>query len=63
MRGFPPPFYYRNIHGIRPVDRELQNTLVWIDCEFDQSPSRDAVDRSLTDLEHVVDEVFTPKLQ
>jgi len=25
---------------------------------FDRPPSRDAVDRFLTDLEHVVDEVF-----
>jgi len=27
-------------------------------CGFDRPPSRDAVDRFLTDLEHVVDEVF-----
>jgi len=35
-----------------------QNTVVWLSCGFDRPPSRDAVDRFLTDLEHVVDEVF-----
>jgi len=35
--------------------RELQNTVVWLSCGFDRPPSRDAVDRFLTDLEHVVD--------
>ena len=50
--------YYKDIYGIRPVARELNNPLVWLGCEFDRPPSRDAVDRFLTDLEHVVDEVF-----
>ena len=50
--------YYKDIYGVRPVARELQNTLVWLGCGFDRPPSRDAVDRFLTDLEHVVDEVF-----
>jgi len=49
--------YYKNVYGIRPVTRELQNTVVWLSCGFDRPPSRDAVDRFLTDLEHVVDEV------
>jgi len=47
--------YYKNVYGIRPVTRELQNTVVWLSCGFDRPPSRDAVDRFLTDLEHVVD--------
>jgi hypothetical protein len=50
--------YYKSIYGVRPVARELQNTLVWLGCGFDRPPSRDAVDRFLTDLEHVVDDVF-----
>ncbi len=50
--------YYKDIYGISPVERELQNTIVWLSYGFDRPPSRDAVDRFLTDLEHVVDEVF-----
>ena len=50
--------YYKDIYGIRPVARELQSTFVRLGCGFDRPPSRDAVDRFLTDLEHVVDEVF-----
>ncbi|WP_313686173.1 transposase [Halobellus marinus] len=50
--------YYHDIYGIRPVERELRNTVVWVSCGFDRPPSRDAVDRFLTDLEHVVDEVL-----
>ena len=57
MRGFLH-CYYKDIYGIRPVARELRNTVVWLSCGFDRPPSRDAVDRFLTDLEHVVDEVF-----
>ena len=57
MRGFLH-CYYKGIYGIRPVERELQNTVVWLSCGFDRPPSRDAVDRFLTDLEHVVDKVF-----
>lgn len=61
----PPAFfrgflhcYYENVYGTRPITRELQKPLVWVSCGFDQPPSRDTVDRFLTDLEHVIDEVF-----
>jgi hypothetical protein len=57
MRGFLH-CYYKDIYGIRPVARELHNTVVWLSCGFDSPPSRDAVDRFLTDLEHVVEDVF-----
>ncbi len=57
MRGFLH-CYYKDIYGVRPGERELQNTFVWLGCGFDRPPSRDAVDRFLTDLEHVVDELF-----
>ncbi|EMA48561.1 transposase ISH11 [Halococcus salifodinae DSM 8989] len=50
--------YYEDVYGTRPVTRELQKPLVWFSCGFDRPPSRDAVDRFLTDLEHVVDDVF-----
>ncbi|GGJ13477.1 hypothetical protein GCM10008995_24180 [Halobellus salinus] len=50
--------YYKDIYGIRPVERELRNTVVWLSCGFDRPPSRDAVDRFLTALEHVVTKVF-----
>ncbi|SEL76041.1 transposase [Haloferax larsenii] len=50
--------YYEDVYGTRPVTRELQKPLVWLSCGFDRPPSRDTVDRFLTDLEHVVDEVF-----
>jgi len=53
--------YYKNVYGIRPVTRELQNTVVWLSCGFDRPPSRDAVDRFLTDLEHVVDGLRPPR--
>ena len=58
MRGFLH-CYYKDIYGIRPVARELQSTFVWLGYGFDRPPSRDAVDRFLTDLEHVIDDVFT----
>jgi len=51
--------YYKGIYGRRPVTRELQNKVVWISCGFDRPPSRDAVDRFLTDLGLVVDNVFS----
>ncbi|WP_255193891.1 transposase [Natronobeatus ordinarius] len=51
--------YYKGIYGPRPVTRELQNTAVWLSCGFDRPPSRDAVDRFLTDLGLVVDDVFS----
>jgi hypothetical protein len=57
MRGFLH-CYYKDIYGIRPVERELQNTVVWLSCGFDRPPSRDAVDRFLADLEQVVTDVF-----
>ncbi len=50
--------YYKDIYGTRPVTRELQNTVVWLSCGFDRPRLSTAVDRFLTDLEHVVDEVF-----
>ena len=57
MRGFFN-CYYHDIYRIRPVERELQNTVVWLSCGFDRPPSRDAVYPFLTDFEHVVDDVF-----
>ncbi len=50
--------YYKGIYGTRPVTRELHNTLTWLSCGFEKPPSRDTVDRFLTDLELVVDDVF-----
>jgi len=57
MRGFLH-CYYHDIYGIRPGERELRNTVVWLSCGFDRPPSSDAVNRFLTDFEHVVNEVF-----
>ena len=51
--------YYEDVYGTRPVTRELQNGLVWYYCGLDKPPSRDTIDRFLTDLEHVIDDVFT----
>jgi transposase len=50
--------YYENVYGTRPVTRELQYSLVWYYCGLDKPPSRDTIDRFLTDLEHVIDDVF-----
>ena len=50
--------YYKDIYGTRPVARELQHSLVWYDCGLDRPPSRDTIDRFLTDLEQVIDDVF-----
>ncbi|EMA13320.1 ISH11-type transposase ISHwa14 [Haloarcula amylolytica JCM 13557] len=50
--------YYENVYGTRPVTRELQHSLVWYYCGLDKPPSRDTIDRFLTGLEHVVDDVF-----
>jgi hypothetical protein len=50
--------YYENVYGTRPVTRELQHSLVWYYCGLDKPPSRDTIDRFLTDLEHVIDDVF-----
>ena len=50
--------YYEDVYGTRPVTRELQDGLVWYYCGLDKPPSRDTIDRFLTDLEHVIDDVF-----
>ena len=50
--------YYEDVYGTRPVTRELHNGLVWYYCGLDKPPSRDTVDRFLTDLEHVIDDVL-----
>jgi hypothetical protein len=39
MRGFL--HYYKDIYGIRPVERELRNTVVWLNCGLNRPPSRD----------------------
>ena len=56
MRGFL--HYYKDIYSIRPVARELRNTMVWLSSGFDRSPSRYEVGRFLTDLVPVVENVF-----
>ncbi|WEL28118.1 Transposase, IS5 family (plasmid) [Haloferax volcanii] len=50
--------YYEDVYGTRPVTQELQHSLIWYYCGLDKPPSRDTVDRFLTDLEHVIDDVF-----
>ena len=50
--------YYEDVYGTRPVTRELQDGLVWYYCGLDKPPSRDTIDRFLTDLEHIIDDVF-----
>ncbi len=35
--------YYHDIYGIRPVEEELRNTVVWLSCGFDRPPSRDVI--------------------
>ena len=50
--------YYKGIYGIRPVGRKLQNTSIWLTCDFDRPSSRNAVDHFQTGLKHVVDDVF-----
>ena len=50
--------YYEDIYGTRPVRRELQGGLVWYYCGLDKPPSRDTIDRFLTDLEHFIDDIF-----
>jgi hypothetical protein len=50
--------YYENVCGTRPVTREFQHSLVWYYCGLDKPPSRDTIDRFLTDLEHVIDDIF-----
>ena len=57
MRGFLH-CYYKDIYGIRPGERELRNTVVWLSCGSDRPPSRNAVVRFLTDLEYIVGDVF-----
>ena len=50
--------YYKNIYGTRPVTRELRNDPIWLGCGFDRPRLVTAVDRFLTDLGHVVEDVF-----
>ncbi len=50
--------YYEDVYGTRPVTRELQYGLVWYYCGLDKPPFRDTIDRFLTDLEHVIGDVF-----
>ena len=50
--------YYEDVYGTRPVARELHNGLVWYYCGLDKPPSRNTINRFLTDLEHVIDDVF-----
>jgi len=57
MRGFLH-CQYKDICGIRPVARRLNNAVVWFSCGSDRPPSRDAVDRFFTDVEHVADQAF-----
>ena len=57
FRGFLD-CYYENVYGTRPVTRELQHGLVWDYCGLDKPPSRDTIDRFLTGLEHVIDDLF-----
>jgi len=55
--------YYKNVYGIRPVARKLQNTVVWLSVA---SIDRRRIIRSIasvTDLEHVVDEVFDQRVE
>ena len=40
------------------MTRELQDGLLWYYCGLDKPPSRDTIDRFLTDLEHVIDDIF-----
>jgi len=57
LRGFLH-CYYKDIYGTRPVARELQHGLVWYYCGLDKPPYRDTIDRFITDLEHVVEDIF-----
>src|SRR6056297_3058096 len=57
MRGFLH-CYYHDIYGIRPVERELRNTVIWPSCGFDRLRLSTAVDHFLTDVEHVVADIF-----
>jgi hypothetical protein len=50
--------YYEDVYGTRLVTRELQNSLVWYYCGLDRPPSRGTIDRFLTDLEYVINDVF-----
>jgi transposase len=55
--------YYKNVYGTQPISRRFQNQLVWRCCGFDRPLLRDAIDRFLTEFEHVVDEVFDNLVQ
>jgi hypothetical protein len=65
-REFDPPglfqgllyCYSKGIYGPRPITRELQDEAVWRQCEFDRGPSRDPIERFLSDLNLVTGDVF-----
>lgn len=65
-REFDPPglsqgllyCYSKGIYGPRPITRELQDEAVWRQCEFDRGPSRDPIERFLSDLNLVAGDVF-----
>jgi len=35
------------LYGIRPDERELRNTVVWLSCGFDRSPSLSTVNEEM----------------
>ncbi len=50
--------YYEDVYGTRPVARELQHGLAWYYRGLSKPPYRGTIDRFLTDLEHVIDDIF-----
>jgi transposase len=50
--------YYEDVYGTRPITREFQHGLVWYYCGLDKPLCRNTIDRFLTDLKHVIDDVF-----
>ncbi|MCU4744822.1 transposase [Halobacteria archaeon AArc-xg1-1] len=50
--------FYRDIYGLRPMERELRNEDVWRQCGFERPPSRWTLDRFITDFAVVAEEVF-----
>jgi hypothetical protein len=51
------PLLLHGYLGIRHIERELQNAIVWPSC-FGRLPSRDTVERFIPALEHTVTGVF-----
>lgn len=47
-----------SVSATNSISKSRIATFAWLGCGFDRPPSRDTVDRFLTDLEHVADEVF-----